>query len=892
MTKSFVMLLLTLLCLRDVQGQVVFGKNNRNRPETQLNYANPKEYEIAGIEVVGVEFLDNNALISMTGLRVGDKIRVPGEDITTALRKLWKQGILGDVAIYASKIEGDKIWLVIELKERPRLSRFNFEGVSKSMAADLKEEVKASIGKVWTEASQKNVEIAVKRSLETKGFLNADVKLIQRTDSVLRNSVVVLVDIEKNKKVKVNAINFYGNDQFSGRRLKKKLRSTGERVRFDLPSDLLEKSIYALSHPLSIWQFLTNKDTSENSLQDYIATHAKLNFFKSSKFVREDYLTDKEGLIAFYNSKGYRDAEVVVDSTYLVDERNMNIDIRLAPGNKYYFREITWSGNFVYTDEQLDQVLGIDKGDVYDQELINKKLTFNPTGDIDISALYMDDGYLFFNIQPIEVKVEGDSIDMEMRIQEGPQATINKVYVTGNDKTNDHVIMRELYTLPGEKFSRALILRTQNELRQLGYFDPEQINPIPKPNLETETVDIEWQLVEQPNDQIQLSGGWGGQFGFVGTVGLTFNNFSMRNISKPSKWRGLPVGDGQQLSLSIQANGRRFQSYRLGFTEPWLGGRRRNAFSVNLNQSVQRSIDPFSREVFGTLKVSGITVSLARRVRWPDDFFTVSNGISYLRYGLNNFGSRSLGFDTGDANSITFNTSISRSSIDNPMYPRTGSQINLIMAFTPPYSLVNNIDYENADNETLYKWLEYHKWNFDSKFYLRLVGDLVLASRAHFGYLGSYNPDVGVGPFERFQLGGDGLTGQSFLLGTDVIGLRGYENNSISPLDDNDTPNDFSDDIAGGTLFNKFVVELRYAISTSPTATIYGLTFFESGNNWNDFKNFNPYNQFRSAGVGIRIFMPAFGLMGLDWGYGFDTLPGSLDPSGPQFHFSIGQQIR
>ena len=891
--KTRIISILALLIIANSAiGQVVFGQQNSGTSRGQvINYASPKEYEIAGIEVKGVEFLDNNALISMSGLRVGDNIKIPGNPVTAAIKKLWKQGIIGNVAIYASNIEDGKISLVIELTERPRLSRFDFQGVSKSFADEMEDKIGIIRGRVLTDAALKNTELAVRRHLDSKGFLNAEIELAQQKDSVLRNSVSVLVKINKRAKVKIRNIDFEGNDAFSDAKLRKKLKSTGERPRIGLPMELLSRTVYVISHPMDFVDFLSRRDTtaSEFAFSDYWSEHMKLGIFKSSKFVKSDYEEDKKLLINYYKSKGYRDAAIASDTTYTYDASNMNIVFKMDPGVKYYFRNIAWEGNFLYPDETLDGVLGIKKGDTYDLELINKKLTFNPTGGLDISALYMDDGYLFFNVNPVETRIVGDSIDMEMRMYEGAQATIDKVYITGNDKTNDHVIMRELRTLPGDKFSRALLLRTQNELRQLGYFDPEQINPIPQPNPVSETVDIEWALVEQANDQIQLSGGWGGTFGFVGTVGLTFNNFSLRNIPNTKKWRGLPVGDGQKLSLSMQANGRRFQSYSMSFSEPWLGGKRPNSFSVSLSNSVQRIIN-VSNKVTGSLKVYGLSLSLGRRLRWPDDFFVLSNSISYLRYDLFRFG-QSLGFETGDANSFTFNTTFARNSADSPMYPRSGSNISLAVALTPPYSLVNDIDYEVADNATKYKWLEYHKWNFDSWYYMKLAGDLVLASRAHFGLLGSYDKKTGIGPFERFQLGGDGLTGQSFLLGTDVIGLRGYENNSLAPIDYGDS-DDSKDNIKGGTVFNKFVMELRYPVSLAPTATIYGLAFFESGNNWGDFKEFNPYNQKKSAGIGVRIFMPAFGLMGLDWAYGFDTSPLTGEISGAQFHFSIGQQIR
>ncbi len=880
------LIIFLLLLSTQVSGQIRFGRQAQsNTDNSSINYSSPQEYEIAEIKVEGIKFLDNNALISLSELRVGDKINIPGDEIATAIKKLWKQGIIGTVEIKAEKIEDGKIWLILDLTERPRLTKYEFKGVSKSHESELKDKVDLVRGKILTDVVIKNTELAVKKFYESKGFLNADVKIRQKNDTLLSNSVNIIIKVDKNEKVKVKNITFIGDDNFTNAKLRSKLKNVGEKPRLGLPKDLLEKTLMVLS-PKNLFYFLTHKvETPLKDLKEYFGEEVNVNVFKSAKFVRADFEEDKLGLIAFYNSKGYRDAEIVLDSVYNLDRKYLNIDMYVNPGNKYHFRDVIWTGNYVYDNEYLDKVLGIKKGDVYDLELVNKKLNFNPTG-ADISSLYMDDGYLFFSVNPIEVGVSEDSIDLEMRIFEGTQATINEITISGNDKTNDHVVLREIRTLPGQKFNRSELIRTQRELSQLGYFDPEQVNPVPKPNPVDETVDIEWQLVERPNDQVELSGGWGGQFGFVGTLGLSFNNFSVRNIPDFDKWRPLPMGDGQKLSIRMQANGRRFQSYSASFSEPWLGGRKPNNFGVSLTRSVQRQINFRNNDLLGTLMLNGATVSLGRRVQWPDDFFTVSNSISYQKYTVTGNLASFYGF-SGDANSITFNNTLARNSVDNPMYPRTGSSLSLSASFTPPYSLMNNRDYENAEPEDLYNFLEYHKWNLDFKYYLKLAGKLVLAPRAHFGFLGSYSDKVGVGPFERFQLGGDGLTGGGgqFVLGTDIIGLRGYENNSINPRDT-------ETGIEGGTVFTKFVMELRYPISLNPSATIYVLSFFEGGNNWNDFSQFNPYNMLRSAGVGVRIFMPAFGLLGLDWGYGLDPSPGALEVSGAQFHFSIGQQIR
>ncbi|MEM6641490.1 MAG: POTRA domain-containing protein [Bacteroidota bacterium] len=867
-------------------GQVVFGKNqNTTGNGLSINYSSPKEYEIADIEVRGVQFLDNNALISLSGLRVGDKIKVPGDEITTAIKKLWKQGIIGNVSIYASKVEDNRVWLVIELSERPRLSKYIIKGVNKTQKGEIEEKIGVVRGKMLTDVLLKNTELAVRKYLEGKGYLNAEVDIVQQADTILRNSAYLRIDIERGQKVKIRNIQFEGNEAFTSAKLRSKFKKTGMVPKFSLPTEIVEKAPKLL-YPPTLFNLVRNqRKVDKEELREYMAQHVNFNFFKAAKFLQDEYETDKDLLIAFYNSKGYRDAEIVSDTTYSISGKHMNIGLEVSEGNQYYFRDISWSGNYIYNDEELEQILGIESGDVYDLDLVNKKLNFNPNGP-DISSLYMDDGYLFFSINPVEVAVQEDSIDLEMRIYEGAQATLDQVSVSGNDKTNDYVILRQLWTRPGDKFSRSNIIRTQSELSQLGYFDPEQINPNVIPDPINETADIEWQLVERSNDQIELSGGWGGAFGFVGTFGVSFNNFSIQNIFKPENWRGLPVGDGQSLGIRFQANGRQFQSYSVSFQEPWLGGRRPNALSLSYSKSVQSIINRFSSErPLGALKVTGASVSLGRRVQWPDDFFVVSTGVSYQRYDLEQFTSRALGFETGVANSLTFNATIARRSVNNPMYPRSGSEISLAASVTPPWSLWRDLDYENALPEERFKLLEYHKWNFDSKYYLTITGKLVLAARAHFGYLGSYTDEVGVGPFERFQLGGDGLTGQNFLLGTDVIGLRGYPNNSI-------TPRDVENNIEGGTIFNKYVMEVRYPISLAQSATIYVQTFVEGGNNWDNFSDFNPYTIKKSAGVGLRIFMPAFGLMGIDWAYGFDRVPGAMDNSGPQFHFSIGQQIR
>jgi len=875
MKYQLIYIVLFLLISSNSIAQIRYNTDKENSNELNISYSNPQEYEIAEIKVEGSKFLEEIALISISGLQVGDKIKIPGDQISAAIKKLWKQGLIGDIKILASKVEDNKVYLIISLTERPRLSRFKFSGISKNQENEIREKINLIRGRVITDAITKNAELTVKKYFYEKGYLNTEVDIALHTDSIISNSILLDVKVTKNQKVKINDITITGNEYFKSTKLKRKLKNSGEKARLKLMSGLIAKSFEI---------FKSKEDRRNEGFMGFLNRTVKLNVFKSSKFIKNDFDEDKNSLIAFYNSKGYRDAEILLDSIYDYDNKSVNINLVINPGRKYYFRNINWVGNYIYTTSQLDQILSLNKGDVYNLELIDKKLNFNPSGP-DISSLYMDDGYLFFSVNPVEVNVDGDSVDIEMRVYEGAQATINKVYVTGNDRTNDHVVMREIRTLPGQKFNRSQLIRTQRELSQLGYFDPEQVNPVPKPNPQDETVDIEWQLVEQPSDQIELSGGWGGNFGFVGTLGLSFNNFSVKNITKPEKWRPLPVGDGQKVSVRFQANGKRFQSYSISFSEPWLGGKKPNSFGISYNYSIQKIFKDFqATDLNGSLKVSGITVSLGRRVQWPDDFFTVSNSVSFLNYNLFNFG-QSLGFSTGKANNITFNTAIARNSIDNPMYPRQGSSISLSVALTPPYSLWRDIDYETAENVEKFKLVEFHKWMFDAKYYMKIVGNLVLESRAHMGFMGTYSNKAQIGPFERFQLGGDGLSGGNFLLGTEIIGLRGYTNNSLTPVD---TQNG----IQGGTIFNKFVFELRYPISLNPSATIYILSFAEAGNNWNTFADFNPNKLFKSAGFGAKIFMPAFGLIGINWGYGFDKDPRTNQISGAQIQFTIGQVLR
>ena len=800
----------------------------------------PKKYVLGGITVSGARYLDPSTLIGLSGLRVGDNITIPGEEIGKAIRKLWAQGILGDVNVTIARTEGDKIFLDFTLKERPRLSKFTFSGIRKGQTEELTKKITLIRGKVVTDALLNNTRAQVRKFFVNKGYLDTKVNILQVADSSLSNSVALRINVDKGNKVRIHDISFEGNKAFSDRKLKGKLKKTKER---------------------KAYKFLT-----------------------SGKFQKAEYEEDKKKLIEFYNAEGYRDATVVSD-TLVRDAQGLALTVKVDEGPKYYFRHITWNGNYLYDDKTLSGVLGIKPGSPYSKEILDKRLNYNPTGQ-DVTSLYMNDGYLFFTIEPVEKKVEGDSIDIEMRLSEGVQAHIKEINIAGNTKTSDHVVRRAIRTLPGDKFNRELLIRSNRELATLGYFDPEKVGINPVPNQADGTVDINYTVVEKPSDQVTLSGGWGGYAGFIGTVGLVFNNFSMRKAGTLRNWTPVPAGDGQRLALNIQANGLQYQAYSLSFTEPWLGGRRPNSLSFSLNRSISRIGTNFDASTGSFIKVNSASVGLGRQLRVPDDYFTLSNSLSYSQYQTQNY-SLLPGFSTGQATNVTLNTTLARNSIDNPTYTRRGSSLSLSLSLTPPYSLFKGA-HPDAN-----QWLEFHKWMFDASWFTPIVGKLVLNTRAHFGFLGSYG-GRDLGPFERFKMGGAGLGyngGGNFIVGTDYIGLRGYDDpnaaHAIPTAQSNQN---------GGIAYNKYVLEMRYPVSLNPAATVYVLAFAEAGNAFDTYTNYNPYKLYRSAGIGARIFMSAFGLLGFDYGHGFDQvvpLPGTTTKQDPNhFHFIIGQQIR
>ncbi|MCT4601955.1 MAG: outer membrane protein assembly factor BamA [Marinifilum sp.] len=804
--------------------------------------SSPKTYELGGVTVSGVKHLESNVLVQISGLRVGAQIEIPGEKVTKAVNKLYKQGLFSDIQITATKLIDKKIYLNIHLQERPRLSEVNYNGTSKSETNKIKERLKLQRGTQVTDYMITNIETIVGNYFKEKGFYNVDVNVLQRDDPNEANSVILDINMDRNNKIKIKNIFIEGNDALSDKKVKKAI-----------------------------------KDSKEKRVR---------NFFKSAKYIEEKWHDDKIGLITKYNEKGYRDAIIISDSVEQVSEDRVNLYLKLREGNQYFFNDIAWVGNTVYTNYFLDRVLKVKKGDVYNQTYLNERLRDD---DDAVSNLYLDNGYLFFNVNPVERVIGKDSINIEMRMVEGKQATIDRVNIVGNTKTHEHVARRELYTYPGELFSKSDIIRSVRELAQLGHFDPEAINPDIKPHPESGTVDITYELAEKANDQIELSGGWGAGM-IIGTVGLRFSNFSIRNIFNKEAWSPLPTGDGQTLSIRAQTNGSFYNSYSLSFTEPWLGGKKPTSLSTSIYYSQQSGFNRSAYRYTGftdvdtdqSQKIFGASVGLARRLKWPDDYFSLYNEVSYQNFRLKNWAYYLI--SDGTSNNFSFTTTLSRSSIDNPLYTRRGSSFSLSLKFTPPYSLFEDLDYSRASDDEKYKWIEYHKWVFKGKMYNGLLpknDKLVLYTGAEFGYLGYYDKDKR-SPFEGFEVGGDGMSGYS-MYGSDNIGVRGYENGSLTPIQADGRR-------LGGNIYSKLTAEVRYPLSLSQSATIYALAFAEAGNSWFEFEDFQPFNLKRSAGVGLRIFLPMFGLLGIDWAYGFDEA-NRQGQNGSQFHFVIGQQF-
>jgi outer membrane protein insertion porin family len=805
-----------------------------------LDYFSPKEYVIGGTTLTGTKYLDKETIIILSKLIKGERVTLPGEVTASAIKNLWAQGLFDDVRLNVDRIVGDSVFFDIEVVERPRLTAFEILGVGKSQKTDISEKLADKAGKTIVNDNLYNTTSAiVKKYMLDKGYFFTKIDYVSKPDPNAENSVILQVNVNKGKRVKVHEINFEGNKDFKSAKLRKYLKKTKQQAFYKV--------------------------------------------FGSGKFSKEKYEEDKVKLIAKMQEKGYRDAAILKDSIYQYSDKAIGIKINVYEGPKYYFGNISWVGNAKYGTPTLEKIFGIEKGQIFSEEKLEAKLRGSANGD-DVSSLYLNDGYLTFNIDPVQTKIHNDTVDIEMRIYEGPQYTNNKISIIGNTITNDRVVLREIRTKPGEKFSKADLVRSVREIGQLGNFDESKTNPIPKPNVADGTVDIEYHVEEKPSDQIELSGGFGGGR-VIGTLGLTFNNFSLRNIFNGNAYKPLPKGDGQKLSLRGQTNGKYYQSYSFSFSEPWFGGKKPVSFGVSAFTSLQSNALPSADPNAYKIRLNGVSFSLGRKLKWPDNWFSLVHTINLNQYILNNY--RGYLFSTGTSYNLNLTQEIARDSRNHNIFPTGGSYIKFTIQATPPYSLFNNVNYAIASDKQRYKFTEYHKWKFESQWFQTITGKLVLKAQAQFGFLGSYNSAVGQSAFERFKLGGDGMQGFDFLQGSELIAMRGYSNNSVVPVGANIN----NAQTSGSPIFTKYVMELRYPVINSQQATAFVTAFAEGGNTWNKFSDYNPFNVRRSLGIGAKIFLPIFGLLGIDYGYGFDKIPGIPDANKGQFHFSIAQQL-
>ncbi|MDD7560521.1 MAG: POTRA domain-containing protein [Parabacteroides sp.] len=857
----------------------------------------PKKYKIADIKVTGVKNYDDFVLIGFSGLSVGDEISVPGDEVTAAVKAFWKHGLFSDVKILANKIEGDSIWLEYQLKQRPRISEVNYHGIKKGEREDLEAKLGLKKGFQITPNVLDRAKILIEKFFDGKGFKNVDVNIQQKDDMAHEGEVILDIYIDKNEKTKIHRIYFEGNNALTARQLKKAMKKTNEK--FSLFND---------------WK------------------SSILEMFSTKKFTTEEYENDKNNLISKYNEYGYRDAVLLADSVVNFNEKKVDIFLKVDEGEKYYLKDIRFVGNTKYSTDDLMRVLGMKPGEVYNQKKLNDRLSMDEDA---VSNIYFNNGYLFFNADPVEVEVENDSIALEIRIQEGPQATINRVIINGNDRLYEDIVRRELRTKPGKLFSREDLMRSVREIAQMGHFDPENMNPRPIPDPENGTVDIEYNLVSKANDQIEFSAGWG-QTGVIGKLSLKFTNFSMKNFLNPKSYKGIiPQGEGQTLTLSGQTNGRYYQAYSISFLDPWFGGKRPNTLSVSAYFSKQTDISTsylsnmysgYNPYYYGgypyyggygyggyyggyypgygygyntgsyelalnpdkSIMMFGLAAGYGKRLNWPDDFFQFMATLNYQVYMMHDWDYFLV--NNGTCHNVNLELLLQRNSIDNPLYTRSGSQFSFSVAATPPFSLFDNKDYASMSDQDpeKFKMIEYHKWKFKAKVFSPLAPisvkrTPVLMTRAEFGFLGTYNKHKR-SPFETFYMGGDGMTGYSSTYATETIGLRGYENGSIAG---NGSYSSY------GYAYTRLSMELRYPFILEPSSTIYGLVFAEAGNAWTDMSNYNPFDLKRSAGVGVRIFLPMIGLMGIDWAYGFDepNYGSSGKRSGSNFHFIIGQEF-
>ena len=835
--------------------------------DVTVDYNNPKKYIVGGVKLEGNEHFSPEQILQLTGLQEGMEVTVPSEEMTNIVKRLWGQRFFDDVSVVIDSLAPtrDTAFFKISIIERPRVSRWTFSGVKSGEEKELLERLNFRRGGEFSDYVAKTSTDIIKRYYKEKGFYNVKVDVNTKRDSVIKSAIRVQFAVDKGQKVKIKKITFNGAENVKESKLVRSM-----------------------------------KKTRDARLQ---------NFFSSKKFQEKEYENDKRALLTAFNEAGYRDARIVKDTMYYIEPNRLQIDFQIDEGKRYYFRDITWTGNSIYSSENLNEVLKIGKGDVYDMVTMQKRLFGGgKQSEYDVTKLYRDNGYLFFNIQPVEMNVEGDSVDVEMRISEGKPATLNNIVINGNDLTNERVIRRQVFTRPGYLFSQSDFERSIREIASMGQFDPEAImgegGYSVIPNQMNNTVDLVYNVTEKPSSQLELSGGWGGNT-FVATVGVSFNNFSTRRFFDKSAWRPVPLGDAQNLSVRFQTNGTYYTSLSASFSEPWLFGKKPTSLNMSLYYTRQTNSYIYYNILNNDeyMEVYGFAAGLGKRLKWPDNYFVLYNQLSWQTYRLQNWAYQFL-FNTGISHNLSYTLSLSRNSTDQQIYPRTGSDFSVSLQLTPPYSLLRKkdyglldedgnptkvdswkkIDYNYQSSQDRYKWIEYHKWSFKGAIYSKLVGDLVLMARAQFGYLGYYNRNWGYSPFEGFRVGGDGMSGYD-TYGSEIVSLRGYENYSLTPQamsSYNSTGNYYA-----GNGYDKFTVELRYPVILQPQSTIYALLFLEGGNCWSDIRDFNPFQIKRSAGVGVRIFLPMIGLLGVDWGWGFD------DPvnGGSQFHFVIGQQF-
>lgn len=863
-----------------------------------------KEYTIRSIKITGINTLDTAIVQSISGIQVGDKVMMPGgEAFSKAITNLWKQKLFANAQVFITATEGTLIDLEIHVQERPRLANFKFVGATKSQVEDLQTKIGLAKSTIITENTKRNAREVIQKFFAEKGFLNTEVRIEETVDRSLPNSRSLIFYIEKGAKVRISDVFIYGNEDIATSSIKKQMSNTKEKSRLRFKPEEVPHP-YGTVKPVTLGEYVQNYGFLYPSrTKAFLDPYFRFRPFTGAKFNRSKYEEDKDKVLNYYNSLGYRDAQIVADTQTLnTDKNRMQVHLKVSEGRKYYFGNIAWKGNTKYPDSILTAYLSIHKGDIYNIDLLNKRLGKQLSAEGgDISGLYMDEGYLFFRVDPVETSVYNDTIDYEIRVTEGPQARIRNINITGNDKTKDYVIRRELRTVPGDLFNRTALIRSQRELGALNYFNQEKITPNVVPNQDDGTVDITWEVEEKSSDQLELSAGFGGGIGFTGTLGVTFNNFSLKNILKKEAWDPLPMGDGQKLSLRYQSNGGYYNSYNFSFTEPWLGGKKRNSLTFGVSKSkFSNGIDYYTglpdkaKSDTTFLKTTSIYVSLGKQLKWPDDYFSLVYSLNYTRYNLRNY-AIFQGLSNGVSNNISFRIGLQRSSIFNPTFPTSGSNLSATVQFTPPYSLFNK-DIVGSVNP--YKNPEYHKWRFTSEWFVPLGKpkgadkdrQFVLKLAAKYGFIGRYNKKLDFSPFERFQLGGDGLTNNNGILGYDIVALRGYPVFDVSDPSVNNP--DQSNASRFFTIFNKYSMELRYPLVTNPGSTIYALTFFDAANGWYSFKEYNPFKLRRSVGVGMRFFLPMFGLLGFDYGIGLDRItPGNPGlKNSARFTFMLGQE--